>query len=90
MPEFAAKLLCTPEGPGSGGTLTQTRQVAFAMQKSRRTEKKDTEIGMDSLELKTEENIKVFKGACIEAEVKENMPVISDKVGTKTYKFCAK
>ena len=38
---------------------------------------------MDNLELKTGEKIKVLKGACMEAEIKDNLPVMPDKVKNK-------
>ena len=53
------------------------------MQVSRRTEEKEAEKGMDTLELKTGEKIKVLNGACIKAEIKDNLPVMSGKVGNK-------
>ena len=52
------------------------------MQVSRRTEEKEAETGMDTLELKTGEKIKV-NGACMEAEIKDYLPVMSGKVGNK-------
>ena len=70
-------------GLSTGGTSTQNRQVACAMQVSRRTEEKETEKGMDTLELKTGEKIKVLNGVCMEAEIKDNLPVMSGKVGNK-------
>ena len=68
-------------GRSTGSTSTQNRQVACAMQMSRRTEEKEAERGMDTLELKTGEKIKVLNGACMEAEIKDNLPVTSGKVG---------
>ena len=38
---------------------------------------------MDTLELKTGEKIKVLNGACMEAKIKDNLPVMSGKVGNK-------
>ena len=70
-------------GRSTGGTSTQNRQVAYAMQVSCRTEKTEAERGMDSLELKTQEKIKVLNGACIEAEIEDNLPAMPGKVGNK-------
>ena len=53
------------------------------MQVSRKTEEKEAERGMDTLELKTKEKIKVLNGACMETEIKDNLPVMSGKVGNK-------
>ena len=38
---------------------------------------------MDTLELKTGEKIKVLNGACVEAEIEDNLSVMSGKVGNK-------
>ena len=65
-------------GRSNGSTLTQNWQIACAM--SRRTEKKDTERGMDTSELKTGKKIKELNGVCMEAEIKDNLPVMSGKV----------
>ena len=70
-------------GRSTGGTSTQNRPVACAMQVSRRTEEEEAERGMVTLEFKTGERIKVLNGACIEAEIKDNLPVMSGKVGNK-------
>ena len=56
------------------------------MQVSRRTEQEEAERGMDTLEFKTGEKIKVLNGACMEAEIKDNLPVMSGKVGNKNVK----
>ena len=53
------------------------------MQVSRRTLKKEAETGMDILELKTGEKIKVLNRLCIDAEINNNLPVISGKVENK-------
>ena len=71
-------------GRSTGGTSTQNRQIACAMQVSRRTEEEEAKMGMDTLKLKTGEKIKVLNGACMEAEIKDNLPVMSGKVGNKT------
>ena len=52
------------------------------MQVSRMTEK-EAERGMNTLELKIGEKIKVLNGACREAEIKDNLPVMSGKMGNK-------
>ena len=67
----------------NGGTSTPNRQIACVMQVPRMTEK-EAERGMNTLELKIGEKIKVLKGACREAEIKDNLPVMSGK----TWKFC--
>ena len=36
---------------------------------------------MDTLELRTGEKIKMLNGACMEAEIKDNLPLTSGKVG---------
>ena len=41
------------------------------------------ESKIDTLELKIEEKIKVFNGACMEAEINDNLPVMSVKIGNK-------
>ena len=38
---------------------------------------------MDTLELKTGEKIEVLNEACMEAEIKNNLPVMTGKVGNK-------
>ena len=50
------------------------------MQVSRRIEENEAERGMDTLELKTGEKIKVLKGAGMKAEIENNFPVMSGKV----------
>ena len=50
---------------------------------SLRTEEREVEKGLDTLELKTGKKIKALNGACIEAEIKDNLPVMSCKVGNK-------
>ena len=51
------------------------------MQVSRRTEEKEFETGMDTLEL-----IKVHYGACMAARIKDNLRVMSGKVGNNKAK----
>ena len=70
-------------GRSTGGPSTQNWQIACAMQVSRRTEKKETERGMDTLKLKAGKKIKMLNGACMEAEIKDNLLVMSDKVRNK-------
>ena len=69
-------------GRGPGGNPTQAQRVACAMQVPRRNDKKEAELGMETLELKSGEKIKVLNGACM-AEIKDNIPVLSGKVGGK-------
>ena len=70
-------------GRSTGRASTKNRQVACAMQVSRRTEEKKAKRGMEALELKPGKKIKVLNGACMEAEIKDNLPVTSSKVGNK-------
>ena len=42
---------------------------------------KEAGFGMETLEVKSREKIKVLDGACIEADIKNNLPVLSGKVG---------
>ena len=58
------------------------------MQVSRKFEKKDTERELDTLKLTIEEKIKVLKGTCMEAEIKDNIPMMSGKGLGKKLKFC--
>ena len=44
------------------------------------------EIMEEWLELKTGEKIKVLNGACMETEVKDNLLVLSGRVGDRTVK----
>ena len=67
----------------TGSTFTQNQQIAYAMQVSRRTKEKEAKREMDTLELKTGEKIKVLIRACVKAEIKNNLPVMSGKVGNK-------
>ena len=52
------------------------------MQVPRRSDKKEAGLRMETLELKSGEKIKVLNGACM-AEIKDNLPVLSGKVGGK-------
>ena len=52
------------------------------MQVPRRSDEKEDGLGMETLELKSGGNIKVLNGACI-AEIKDNLLVLSGKVGGK-------
>ena len=69
-------------GRGPGGNLTQAQRVACAMQVPRRKDEKEAGLGLEKLELKSGEKIKVLNGACM-AEIKDNLPVLSGKVGGK-------
>ena len=82
----STKLSQRSGGRGIGGASTQNRQIACAMQVSRRTKEKVAKTGIDALELKTGEKIKVLKGVCVKAEIKNNLPVMSGKVGNKIVK----
>ena len=48
----------------------------------RRSDEKEAKLGMETLELKSGEKIKVLNGACM-AEIKDNLPVLSGKVEGK-------
>ena len=50
---------------------------------SRRTEEKEAERGIDTFELKNGEKIKVLNGVCMDAEIRDNLPVMYAKVGNK-------
>ena len=52
------------------------------MQVSWRSDEKEAGLGMETLELKSGEKIKLLNGACM-AEIKDNLPVLSGKVGGK-------
>ena len=69
-------------GRGPGGNPTKAQRVACATQVPRRRDKKEDELGMETLELKSGEKIKVLNGACM-TEIKDNLPVLSGKVGDK-------
>ena len=68
---------------GPGGNPTQAQRVACAMQVPRRSDEKEAGSGMETLELKSGEKINVLNGACM-AEINDNLPVLSGKVGGKT------
>ena len=51
------------------------------MQVSWKTEEKEAETGINILELKTEEKIKMLNRACMEAEIKDDLPVKFGKAG---------
>ena len=53
------------------------------MQVPRKSDEKEAGSGMETLELKSGEKIKVLNGACM-AEINDNLPVLSGKVGVKT------
>ena len=48
----------------------------------RRSKEKEAELGMETLELKSGEKIKVLNGTCM-AEIKDNLLVLSGEVGSK-------
>ena len=52
------------------------------MKVPQRSDEKEAGLGMETLELKSEEKIKVLNGACM-AEIKANLPELSGKVGGK-------
>ena len=72
-------------GRGPGGNPTQAQRVACAMQVPPRSDEKEDGLGMETLELKSREKIKVLNGACM-AEIKDNLPVLSGKVRSKKVK----
>ena len=53
------------------------------MQVSRKTEKKEAKRGIDTLQLKTAEKIKLLNGVLMEAEIKDNLPIMSGYVRNK-------
>ena len=57
-----------------GGNPTQAQRVACAMQVPRRSDEKEAGLGMETLERKSGEKMKVLNGACM-AEIKDNLPV---------------
>ena len=69
-------------GRGPGGNPNQAQRVACAMRVPRRSDEREDGLRMETLELKSEEMIKVLNGACM-AEIKDNLPVLSGKVGGK-------
>ena len=54
------------------------------MQVPRKMEKMESESGAETLELKSGEKIKVLNGACMEADIKDNLPVLKGKVKGKS------
>ena len=74
-------------GRGPGGNPTQAQRVACAMRVPQRSGKKEAESGMETLELKYGEKIKVLDGAYM-AEIKDNLPVLSGKVGVRKWRCC--
>ena len=52
-------------GRDSEGNPTKAQRVACAMQVPRRSDEKETELGMETLKLKSGEKIKVLNGACM-------------------------
>ena len=68
----------------ANGNPAQTQRVACAMQVPRKKEKVESESGAETLELKSGEKIKVLNGACMEADIKNNLPVLKGKVKGKS------
>ena len=68
------------KGRGPGGNPTQAQRVACAIQVPRRSDEKEAGLGMETLELKSGEKIKVLNGVCM-AEIKDNFSVLSGEVG---------
>ena len=66
----------------SDPSSTSRMRDACAMQVLQRNDEKEAELGMETLELKSGEKIKVLNGACM-AGIKDNLPVLSGKVGGK-------
>ena len=52
-------------GRGLGGNPTQAQRVACVMQVPRRSDEKEAGLGMETLEVKSGEKIKVLNGACM-------------------------
>ena len=52
-------------GRGPGGNPTQAQRVVCAMQVSRRSDEKEAGLGMETLELKSGETVKVLNGVCM-------------------------
>ena len=50
---------------------------------SKKIEEKEAKKWKNTLESKTGEKIKLLNGACIKAEITDNLPVMSGKVGNK-------
>ena len=69
-------------GRGPRGYLTQAQRVGCTMQVPRRSDETEAGLGMETLELKSGEKIKMLNGACM-AEIKDNLPVQSGKGGGK-------
>ena len=53
------------EGRGTEGNPTQAQRVACTMLMPRRSDEKEAELGMETLELKSGKKIKVLNGACM-------------------------
>ena len=69
-------------GRGPRGNPTQAQRVTCTMQVPRRRDENEAGLGMETLELKSGEKIKVLNGACM-AKTKDDLPVLLDKVGGK-------
>ena len=79
---YSALNLDPERGAWSWENPTQAQRVACAMQVPRRSNEKEDGLGIETLELKSGEKIKVLNGACM-AEIKDNLSVLSGKVGSK-------
>ena len=66
-----------------GGARSWSATALCTMQVLPRTEQKANETGMDTLELKTGEKIKVLNGACMQTEIKDNFPIKIGKMRNK-------
>ena len=74
-------------GQSIGGTSTQERQIVCATQVLRRTEEKEAETGINTLEMKTGEKIKVLKELVWRQKLKIIFPRCQVRKRSKTWKF---
>ena len=73
-------------GRGPGGNLTQAQRVACAMRVPRRSDEKRSRIGGGDARTEVwRKDQGAYNGACM-AEIKDNLPVLSDKIGGKKMK----
>jgi len=68
---------------GTGAAKPQAHRIACSV-KVQSNAQEEEKSGDDILELKSGEKIKVLNSACIGNGRKDNMPVLSGKVGDKT------
>ena len=52
-----------------------------ALQVSRKKDEEEEGFGAETLELKSGEKINVLNATCVEADIKNNLPMLSGKVG---------